>query len=153
MTSSKDFLVTLYIDGASRGNPGPASVGCFIKRDGQVLLQQGYYLGTKTNNQAEYAALLIGLHLAKGLLRPDDHLHIVSDSELLVKQLTGHYRVRDPLLQVLFARAQCMLQNVDYRITHVLRVHNTHADALANQALDQKKSLPAELAPLVTLHA
>ncbi len=142
-------LITLYIDGASRGNPGPASVGCVIKRDDKTVEEHGYYLGKKTNNQAEYAALLIGLHFVSKIIQHQDELLVISDSELLVKQLNGHYRVKDPILQKLFARAKHMLKDIDHRVTHVVRAHNTHADMLANKGLDQKIMLPHELAPLV----
>lgn len=142
-------LITLYIDGASRGNPGPSSVGCVIKYEDKVLEEHGYFIGKMTNNQAEYAALLIGLHFVSKIIQHKQELLIISDSELLVKQLNGNYRVKDPILQKLFAKAQHMLKDIDHRITHVLRAHNTHADLLANKALDQKIKLPDELAPLV----
>jgi len=148
-TPTEKSLIALYIDGASRGNPGPSSVGCVIKRADKVIEEHGYYLGKKTNNQAEYAALLIGLHFVAKLIQHQDELLIISDSELLVKQLNGHYRVKDPILQKLFARAKHMLKDIDHRITHVLRAHNTHADMLANKGLDQKIMLPQELLPLV----
>jgi ribonuclease HI len=141
--------ISLYIDGASRGNPGASSVGCVIKRDAVVIEEHGYYLGKKTNNQAEYMALLVGLYFALQQVADPDELLIVSDSELLVKQLNGHYRVKDPILQQLFARAKQMLKKVKHRVTHVLRAHNTHADMLANKALDQKIKLPEALVPVV----
>lgn len=140
----------LFIDGASRGNPGPSSVGCVIKQDDKIVEEHGYYLGTRTNNQAEYAALLIGLYFAKKHIAADEELLIVSDSELLVKQINGQYRVKDPILQKLFMRAKKMLLQIDnHRVTHVLRAHNTHADMMANKALDQKIKLPEELTELV----
>ncbi len=148
-TTTEKSLITLYIDGASRGNPGPSSVGCVIKRADVVIEEHGYYLGKKTNNQAEYSALLIGLHFVAQIIKHQDELLVISDSELLVKQLNGHYRVKDPILQKLFARAKHMLKDIDHRITHVLRAHNSHADMLANKALDQKIKLPEDLAPLV----
>lgn len=147
--NAKKTTVTLYIDGASRGNPGPASVGCVIKKAGKTLEEHGYYLGVRTNNQAEYAALILGLALVKPYIMHDDELLIMSDSELLVKQLNGHYRVKDPILQNMFMRAKKMLQGIDHHITHVLRAHNTHADMLANKALDNKIRLPDNLVPLV----
>lgn len=148
-TRKEKSTLTLYIDGASRGNPGPASVGCVIKRGETIIEEHGYYLGTKTNNQAEYAALLIGLHFVTPHIRHNDELLIISDSELLVKQLNGHYRVKDAILQKLCARAKHMLKDIDHRVTHVLRAHNSHADMLANKALDQKISLAQDLIPLV----
>lgn len=141
--------ISLYIDGASRGNPGDSSVGCVIKAGDLILEEHGYYIGKKTNNQAEYAALLIGLHFVVNHITLSDELLIVSDSELLVKQINGHYRVKDPILQKLFMRAKNILKTIPHRVTHVLRAHNTHADMLANKALDQKISLPKSLQPLV----
>jgi ribonuclease HI len=120
-----------------------------IKKADKIIEERGYYLGVKTNNQAEYAALVLGLALAKPYITHDDELLIVSDSELLVKQLNGHYRVKDPILQKMFVRAKKMLQGIDHRVTHVLRAHNTHADMLANKALDHKIKLPDNLALLV----
>jgi ribonuclease HI len=146
---SEKSTITLFIDGASRGNPGPSSVGCVIKRDGTVIKEHGYYLGKKTNNQAEYAALLVGLHFVAQIIQHQDELLVVSDSELLVKQLNGHYRVKDIILQKFYARAKHMLKDIDHRITHVLRAHNSHADMLANKALDQKIKLPDDLLHLV----
>lgn len=139
----------LYIDGASRGNPGPASVGCVIKCEDTIMQEHGYYIGTKTNNQAEYAALIIGLYFVSDIMHEHDELVIVSDSELLVKQLNGHYRVKDATLQRLFSRAQHMLKDINHRIMHVLRAHNSHADALANKALDNKIALPEQLTPCI----
>ncbi len=145
----KKTRLTLYIDGASRGNPGPASVGFVIKREDTVIQEHGYFIGIKTNNQAEYAALVIGLQVVSGIIKEHDELLIISDSELLVKQLNGHYRVKDPTLQRLFNRAKHMLKDINHRITHVLRAHNNHADELANKALDNKTALTEQLASCI----
>jgi ribonuclease HI len=150
--ASEKSTLTLFIDGACRGNPGASSVGCVIKRGDTVIEEHGYYIGTKTNNQAEYAALLIGLHFVSQLITEADELLIISDSELLVKQINGIYRVKDLHLRQLWSRAKQMLLNIKHRVTHVLRAHNTHADMLANKALDQKQSLPVNLAHLVESH-
>lgn len=145
----KKSLFKLFIDGASRGNPGSASVGCVIKRNDVTLQEHGYYIGIKTNNQAEYFALLVGLHFALPQINAQDDLIIISDSELMVKQLNGQYRVKDPILQKLYIRAKEMLRSVNHRVTHVLRAHNSHADMMANKALDEKIKLPQDVAHLL----
>lgn len=144
--------VTLNIDGASRGNPGPASLGYVIMRGDKVLEQHGYYIGKKTNNQAEYAALVIGVHQVRGYIEHTDELLIISDSELLVKQINGDYRVKHPDLQPLFTRAKQLLAGIDHRVTHVLRAHNTQADLQANKALDEKTPLTTALATVLAFH-
>jgi ribonuclease HI len=129
---------SLYSDGASRGNPGPAGAG-FILLDpgGEIRAQAGHYLGVATNNVAEYRGLLLGLKAAHklGILK----LHVFSDSELLVRQLNGSYRVKAPHLLPLWREAQKELQKFQaHAITHVLREQNSGADALANRAIDRK---------------
>src|SRR5471030_99614 len=84
----------LEVDGASRGNHGPAGAGLYLKKGAYVVLKQGFFLGNCTNNQAEYAALLLGICQARTLIQSSHTLHIVSDSELLVRQLQGTYKVK-----------------------------------------------------------
>ena len=135
---------TLFADGGSRGNPGPAASGAaLIGPDGQVLEEVGRYLGTATNNVAEWNALLIGLEAAsaRGIAR----LAIRMDSELVVKQLRGEYRVKHPDLQPLHRRALALLRkfaHVDVR--HVRRKENALADGIVNRVLDQEASAAAE---------
>ncbi len=123
------------IDGASRGNPGPAAFGVVIEDDqGQVLEEISRRLGETTNNVAEYHALLAALEYA---LAHAQRLRVFSDSELLVRQLQGHYKVKSPDLQPLFARAQEMIRRLErFQVAHVPREQNRRADALANAALD-----------------
>ncbi len=142
-------VIVLYIDGASRGNPGISSVGCVIKKNDNILEEHGYYIGIKTNNQAEYSALLVGLFYVEKYISSSDELLIISDSELLVKQINGLYKVKDSTLRTLFGRAKELLVHIPHRVTHVLRAHNTHADMLANRALDNKIPIPAPLIPLI----
>src|SRR5579872_5661184 len=84
----------VHIDGASRNNPGKSGAGIFIKKDGQVVCQEGFYLGVKTNNQAEYYALLLGLFLLKQYATVHDTIWLASDSQLLVRQIQGMYKVK-----------------------------------------------------------
>jgi len=126
----------LYTDGGARGNPGPAAYGYVLEaEDGTVLAAHGEAIGTATNNVAEYNGLIEGLRKALELHVPD--VEVVSDSELMVKQMRGEYRVKNEALRVLSleaARLARQLRNVEYR--HVKRAHNELADRLVNEALD-----------------
>ncbi|MDY0088319.1 MAG: ribonuclease HI family protein [Coriobacteriia bacterium] len=135
MVSSAGYCV-LHTDGGSRGNPGPAGSG-FVLRDaaGTIVCTSGHYLGEATNNQAEYDGLVRGLEaaLAHGCRR----LRVRMDSELIVKQMSGRYRVKNAGLKVFFLRASELVRRFeDVRFTHVFREENAEADALANQAMD-----------------
>ena len=124
------------VDGAARGNPGEAGCGAAIcDEQGVVVEELGRYLGHATNNVAEYQALLIGLEalLKSGRKR----VRVQSDSQLLVRQLNGEYRVKDEKLRRLFQRAINLLRQFEsYRIVHVPREQNKIADRLANKAID-----------------
>jgi ribonuclease HI len=128
--------VRLYTDGGARGNPGPAAYGYVLEAlDGSVLASEGRAIGVATNNVAEYRALLAGLARAIELALPE--LEVVSDSELLVKQMRGEYKVKNAVLRELSleaARLARQLGRVEYR--HVRREHNELADRLVNDALD-----------------
>lgn len=143
---------TVFVDGASRNNPGDAGAGIYIEKDGYPLEKRGFYLGVKTNNQAEYMALLLGVFYAKKHLSPTDTLSIVSDSELLVKQIKGLYRVKQAELQQLFLMAKQLLHSVTYSISHVLRENNIQADAMANYGIDKKIVPPQEFLGLLKHH-
>ena len=130
-------MITAYIDGGSRGNPGPAGYGVHIvEDDGSVVEELHESVGTATNNVAEYRGLLAALAWAidRGLTT----LHVRSDSELLVKQLRGEYRVKNPNLQPLYADACGLVRRIG-RVTfeHVRREFNKDADRLANLAMDE----------------
>lgn len=130
---------TIHIDGGARGNPGPAAYAVVLNRPGQPVVEEAGTLGTATNNVAEYTALVNALHLASelGLKKLD----IFSDSELLVKQMAGEYRVKHPDLQPLYQEAAQLRKGFDaVRITHVRREQNKRADALCNEALDGKRT-------------
>jgi ribonuclease HI len=125
------------IDGGSRGNPGPASYGVVIRDDsGAIVARLKKYIGRSTNNVAEYFGLIAALDYAQ--THDLRSLHVESDSELLVKQMRGQYRVKSPELQPLFERAKKMSQGLaSFRINHVYREQNREADALANEAMDE----------------
>ena len=134
----------LYTDGASRGNPGPAGAGAVLLDSRQKVLGESWkYLGETTNNEAEYQALVLGLTLAreKGL----KHLRLRSDSELVVRQLQGRYKVKHPRLQILFKKAKGLIGVFKtFHVESVLRDVNAHADRLANQAIEEALSLTSE---------
>lgn len=137
-------VIRLFVDGASRNNPGPSGAGLYIIKNNEVVDKQGYYLGKKTNNQAEYLALLLGLSLVRHYCHSDDQLEIVSDSQLLVRQLQGAYKVRNQELIPLYLAAKKILSAYDHVASHVMRHDNTHADALANKGIDEKILIPSE---------
>lgn len=126
----------LYTDGGARGNPGPAAFGYVIEaEDGTVLAAHGEAIGAATNNVAEYRGLVAGLARATELQIPE--LEVVSDSELLVKQMTGEYRVKNEALRALSLEAARLAQQVGkVSYTAVRREQNTLADRLVNEALD-----------------
>jgi ribonuclease HI len=132
----------LFVDGAARKNPGPAGAGIHIVHEHKTVKKVGFYLGTKTNNQAEYAALLLGLYFIKKLIDPHDFVDIISDSELLVKQLKGDYRVKHPDLKPLYLVAKTWLHDMHYAVKHVLREFNVVADEMANKGIDEKIAVP-----------
>jgi len=128
--------VRLYTDGGARGNPGPAAAAYVLEtEDGTVLDARGETIGVATNNVAEYRALVAGL--AKALELGVDEVEVVSDSELLVKQMTGEYRVKNAALVDLSLEASRLARKIG-RVTYsaVRREENELADALVNEALD-----------------
>ena len=126
----------LFTDGGARGNPGPAAYGFVLEaEDGTVLAAEGAAIGTATNNVAEYRALVAGLEKALELHVPE--VEVVSDSELLVRQMTGEYRVKNEALRALSLEASRLARRLDrVSYTAVRREHNELADRLVNEALD-----------------
>ena len=133
------------IDGASRGNPGPASYGVILRQpDGRVAFQLGKYLGRATNNVAEYHALICALEYASA--HGISKLSVQSDSELLVRQMQGGYKVKSAALRPLHDRAYRLAQELEsFSIEHVPREQNRAADKLANQVLDRTETGPLEI--------
>jgi ribonuclease HI len=133
---------TAHVDGGARGNPGPAGFGVVIHDShGKKVAELSQYLGHRTNNFAEYSGLLAALRyaIAHGILS----LKIISDSELMVRQMKGIYKVRHPELRKLYEEAQRLTSQIQYvEIRHALREQNRTADGLANQAMDRGKSSP-----------
>jgi ribonuclease HI len=131
----------MQFDGGSRGNPGLAGIGVTISAsDGTMVYELGDTLPHATNNVAEYTALIRGVQAARqlGVLK----LNIRADSELVVRQITGRYRVKSPDLKPLYAQAMAELAQIsDWSISHVYRSSNSRADELANQAMDRRKKI------------
>jgi ribonuclease HI len=134
--SAKSWSV--MVDGAARGNPGEAGCGAAIcDENGDVVMELSRYLGRTTNNVAEYKGLLMGLEALLKLGKK--RVRVLSDSELLVRQLNGQYRVKDEKLKLLHARASALLRQFEwYHILHIPRESNRIADRLANRGIDDR---------------
>ncbi len=143
-------MIVTYIDGGSRGNPGPAGYGVRVETESGDLVDEFHEaIGVATNNIAEYRGLLAALRYA--LARGEREVLVRSDSELLVKQMLGVYRVKHPGLQPLHAEARLLASKLGrVRFQHVRRELNRHADRLANAAMDDA---PAAVPPGVTPRA
>lgn len=128
--------VTVNVDGGARGNPGPAAIGVVLRDEaGQVLEEVGEKIGEVTNNVAEYKALLRGIELAAE--HGATELELIGDSELVVRQVEGRYKVKHAAMKELHAEVKRSLGNFDsWSIRHVRRAENADADRLVNQALD-----------------
>lgn len=140
--------VIINIDGAARGNPGPAAFAYLIRRNGETVARQKGRLGSATNNVAEYTALVRALERAIELKAED--VLIRSDSELLVRQMNGQYRVKNDKLLPLYEQANDLRRRLPaVRISHVPREQNADADRLCNEALDEaeKPRLPRKSSP------
>jgi ribonuclease HI len=144
ITNGNGALWQLYVDGAARNNPGPAGAGIYLLKNGQPIEQVGIFLGNKTNNQAEYLALFFGLLYAKQYIKQDDLLVINSDSQLLVRQITGAYSVKNPIIKRIYNQLGEHLSSIKYTIVHIPREQNKIADKLANMGIDKKLSIPPQ---------
>ena len=128
--------ITVYVDGAAKGNPGPAGIGVRLELQGIVLSEHSEYIGTATNNVAEYKALIYGLEIARRYRVT--RVNAISDSELMVRQLNGEYKVKNENLLPLYRSARELAGSFEeFRIRHVSRTENQHADRLANQGIKE----------------
>lgn len=126
--------ITVYVDGAAKGNPGPAGIGVRLELEGVVLSEHSEYIGNATNNVAEYKALIYGLEIARRYRVT--RVSAISDSELLVRQLNGDYKVKNENLLPLYQYVRELAGKFEiFRIRHVSRTENRHADRLANQGI------------------
>jgi len=131
--------VTVNVDGGARGNPGPAAIGVVLRNgDGSVLEEVGETIGEATNNVAEYRALLRGIELAAG--RGAEEIELIGDSELVVRQVEGRYKVKNAGMKELHEEVKRALRGFDsWKIRHVRRAENADADRLVNEALDGER--------------
>ncbi len=135
--------IITYTDGGARGNPGPAAIGVVIKQEGQTLKKYQEFIGKRTNNQAEYQAIILALEKAKLLFgkkqTKDLEIEMRIDSELAVKQLNHQYKIKEKDLIPLFIKIwNLMLDFKQIIFKHIPRTENTEADQLVNQALDEQ---------------
>ncbi len=140
MNSNTDKELTLNTDGGSRNNPGHAGIGFVIATaSGEVIEKQKKYIGIATNNEAEYQAMLSGVQHIVNFYPNCDRLSIFADSELMIKQLRGEYKIREPHLKAFADSIKESLGKLKgYTLTHVLRSKNKLADKLVNEALDER---------------
>jgi ribonuclease HI len=127
--------IRIHGDGGSRGNPGPAAgAAVLLGTGGEVIAKRAEFMGTATNNQAEYLAVELGLQAMRdlGIVAADFYL----DSQLVVRQLNGEYKVKHPEMKAAFARIQKLKEGLDVTFTHVLRADNKIADTAVNECLD-----------------
>ena len=140
----RSLNLRIHTDGGARGNPGPAGIGAVIKDadTGETLRELHQYIGETTNNQAEYTAVIFGLTEALNL--GPDSIMVIADSELLVRQLTGEYRVKNEGLAKRFLEVRNLETRlgIPVRYRHVMRDQNKEADALANKAMDEAIQRP-----------
>jgi ribonuclease HI len=131
------MVVQIFTDGAARGNPGPAGIGVVIRNDAKVLVEVSDSIGKTTNNVAEYMALIRGLEEAIDM--GQKNVEVFSDSELLVKQINGEYKVKNEGLAPLFLQARSLIKQKfnKFSIHHTAREENEHADKLANRGIDE----------------
>lgn len=132
-------MYEIYFDGACKGNPGPAAIGVVIFQAEKVIQEISEHIGEATNNIAEYSALIRALEEARALKAR--RIHFFTDSELVFKQVTGSYQVKNPTLQDLFAQVADLSKSFEgIEIKHIPRAQNAHADKLASSALKNKQA-------------
>lgn len=128
-------MIFVYSDGGARGNPGPSGSGIVIKdTQGKILQKKAVYLGHATNNQAEYYGLLLGVQTAKEM---DSQITFRLDSQLVVKQMLGEYKIKDATLRSMAEKIQKHCLGLDVHFEHIPRAENADADAMANLAMDR----------------
>ncbi|NQT29196.1 MAG: ribonuclease HI family protein [Candidatus Saganbacteria bacterium] len=136
--------IQIFVDGAARGNPGPAGIGVVIRNDKEILLEVADFIGKATNNVAEYMALIRGLEEAIDL--KEKHVEVFSDSELLVRQINGEYKVKNEGLIPLFYHAKALTKKFKkFKIYHTPREENKEPDKLANRGIDEHSTKSSPL--------
>ena len=140
-------VLKIFVDGASRGNPGTSGIGIFCHNaEGSAVIETGFFTGKQTCNQAEYTALVYALFFLSKKLTPDQqrkyHLIVTADSLLVISQMRGEWKIKDPTLKILSSLAKDLSKNFLCSYGHVLRAFNAKADELANIGIDANKHLP-----------
>lgn len=152
MNNNQQKLLEIFTDGASRGNPGLAGIGFVIKLAGKTLMSHGYQIQATTNNVAEYLALLAALHLVKQEFLDLDWttVTIKADSELLIKQMLGLYKVKNERLAKIHRLIKQVIREINkpHEFVHIRREFNSEADRMANNAIDKKLTTPPWLEEL-----
>jgi ribonuclease HI len=136
--------LTINTDGGARGNPGPAACAFVVSKEGRTLFKDSKFLGSTTNNQAEYLAVIMALqHLAKTNLYSDKEIIFILDSELVARQLAGEYKTKNLLLKNLLAQAKLLERKINAKIIYTVtsRDKNKIADFLVNQELDSREKI------------
>jgi len=147
--SEEPAILKVYIDGAARNNPGPSGSGICLMRGKTIVFEQGFFIGTRTNNQAEYLGLLVASYFVKEYAKHHEKILVYSDSQLLVRQMTGVYKVRDPFLKKMQFVAYELLQPYHVKYCHIYREHNVRADLMANRGIDKSIPLPKKFVDLM----
>ncbi len=137
----------LYVDGASRGNPGDAGIGFCLEKNGTVIVKDGYYIGRKTNNHAEYLSLLVSIIKIKFFLKKNGikKLLVKSDSLLLVKQMNGFFKIKNEIIKNCHEAYIKINSDICLGFEHVFRENNVIADLMANRGIDEKKELSKDI--------
>lgn len=151
-------ILKLFVDGASRGNPGASGVGIFCyNAEGTAVIESGFFTGSQTCNQAEYTALVYAFFYLSTKLTPGQqhhyHVSVTADSLLLVNQMRGAWKIKDPTLKILWGLAKSLSQGFSCSFGHVLREYNSKADALANLGVDTKKRFPQNFLTYLAQHS
>jgi ribonuclease HI len=146
-------MFEIFVDGASRGNPGQAGIGIFCRKNQATFFKHGFFVGYGTNNFAEYCALICGLFILKQktalLVQP--RVNIFSDSQLLVYQINGLYKTKNAAIKIFIGKARALLMHFSWSAIHIRREKNSVADELANLGIDKQIALPPELKQLIAL--
>jgi ribonuclease HI len=127
-------MLTIFTDGASLGNPGPMGIGIVIYRDGIIVEELSEFIGVGTNNVAEYTAVIKALETVHGM--GEMEAHVKSDSQLIVRQLNGEYKVKDPELRPLHEKVVHLCMGLKVHFEHIPREHNNEADALSKEGAE-----------------
>lgn len=151
----ESYVWRVYVDGASRKNPGLSGAGFCIYQGERFILKKGFFLGIKTNNEAEYLGMLLALFFLKtktGFAIEVDRVDIFADSLLLVQQIRGKYRVKAPALIATHRLVLFLLQGMNFDMHHILREFNVVADAAANKGIDERIPCPDSFVTLCSAY-